>query len=48
MRKIRGRGCKQLQDDIQEKKRYWNFKEEALYRTFGGGELALEAVLGLS
>jgi hypothetical protein len=39
-RKMRGRRrrrCKQLLDDIQEKKRYWNFKEEALYRTLGRG-----------
>jgi hypothetical protein len=29
----RGRRCKQLLDDLKEKRRYWELKEEALYRT---------------
>jgi hypothetical protein len=29
----RGRRCKQLLDDLKEKKRYWTLKEEALGRT---------------
>jgi hypothetical protein len=29
----RGRRCKQLLDDLREKKRYWKLKEEALDRT---------------
>jgi hypothetical protein len=29
----RGRRCKQLLDDLKEKRRYWKFKEEALDRT---------------
>jgi hypothetical protein len=29
----RGRRCKQLLDDIKEKRRYWKFKNEALDRT---------------
>jgi hypothetical protein len=29
----RGRICKQLLDDIKEKRRYWKLKEEALDRT---------------
>jgi hypothetical protein len=30
----RGRRCKQLLDDLKEKRRYWKLKEEALDRTF--------------
>jgi hypothetical protein len=30
---IRERRCKQLLDDLKEKRRYWKLKEEALYRT---------------
>jgi hypothetical protein len=38
----RGKRRKKLLDDLKEKKRYWNFKEEVLDRTawrtcFGGG-----------
>jgi hypothetical protein len=29
----RGRRCKQLLDDLKEKRRYWKFKEEALDHT---------------
>jgi hypothetical protein len=29
----RGRRCKQLLDDLKEKRRYWKLKEEALDRT---------------
>jgi hypothetical protein len=29
----RGRRCKQLLDDVKEKRRYWKLKEEALDRT---------------
>jgi hypothetical protein len=29
----RGRGRKQLLDDLKEKRRYWKLKEEALDRT---------------
>jgi hypothetical protein len=29
----RGRRRKQLLDDLKEKRRYWKFKEEAIYRT---------------
>jgi hypothetical protein len=29
---IRGRWCKQLLDDLKEKRRYWKLKEEALDR----------------
>jgi hypothetical protein len=29
----RGRSCKQLLDDLKEKRRYWKLKEEALDRT---------------
>jgi hypothetical protein len=28
-----GRGCKQLLDDLKEKRGYWKLKEEALDRT---------------
>jgi hypothetical protein len=29
----RGRRCKQILDDLKEKRRYWKLKEEALDRT---------------
>jgi hypothetical protein len=29
----RGRRCKQLLDDLKEKRRYWKLEEEALDRT---------------
>jgi hypothetical protein len=29
----RGRRCKQLLDDLKDKRRYWKLKEEALDRT---------------
>jgi hypothetical protein len=31
--RIQGRRCKQLLDDLKETRRYWNLKEEVLYRT---------------
>jgi hypothetical protein len=34
----RGRSRKQLLDDLQEKRRYWKLKEEALDRTVCGTE----------
>jgi hypothetical protein len=39
----RGRRCKQLLDDLREKRRYWKLKEEALNHTlwrnrFGTGD----------
>jgi hypothetical protein len=42
----RGRRRKQLLDDLKEKRRYWNLKEEALYPLCG--ELALEEATDLS
>jgi hypothetical protein len=32
----RGRRCKQLLDDLKEKKGYWKLKEEALHPTLLG------------
>jgi hypothetical protein len=32
----RGRKCKQLLDDLREKRIYWKLKEEALDRTLWG------------
>jgi hypothetical protein len=42
----RGRRCKQLLDDLKEKRRYWKLKEEALDRTLW--ELSLEEATNLS
>jgi hypothetical protein len=42
----RGRGRKQLLDDLKEKRRYWKLKEEALDRTLW--RTRLEAVTDLS
>jgi hypothetical protein len=42
----RGRKRKQLLDDLKEKRRYWNLKEEALDHICG--ELALEEATDLS
>jgi hypothetical protein len=36
MTRRRGRRCKQLLDDVKEKRRYWTLKEEALDRTVWG------------
>jgi hypothetical protein len=41
----RGRRRKQLLDDLKEKRRCWNLKEEALDRTYG--EIALEEATDL-
>ena len=30
---IRGRGCKQLLDDLKEEKVYWKLNEKPLHRT---------------
>ena len=40
VRKRRGRRCKQLPDDVKERKRCWKLKKEALDRFYE--ELALE------
>jgi hypothetical protein len=40
----RGRRYKQLLDGLKEKKRYWNFKQEALH---GTGELVLEETMDM-
>jgi hypothetical protein len=42
----RGRRCKQLLDDLKEKRRYWKLKEKALDRTYR--ELTLEEATDLS
>jgi hypothetical protein len=43
----RGGMCKQLLDDVEEKRRYCNLKEDGLDRTLSG-ELALEGDMDLS
>jgi hypothetical protein len=46
VRKRRGRRCKQLLDDVKEKRRYWILKEEAVDRFYE--ELALEEAVDMS
>jgi hypothetical protein len=46
VRKRRGRRCKQLLDDVKEKRSYWNFKEETLDRLYE--ELTLEKAVDIS
>jgi hypothetical protein len=46
VRKRRGRRCKQLLDDVKEKRRYWKLKKEALDRFCD--ELALEEAVDMS
>jgi hypothetical protein len=46
VREKRGRRCKQLLDDVKEKRRYWKLKEEAQDRFYD--ELAVEEGVDIS
>ena len=52
VRRRRGRGCKQLLDDLKERGEYWKLKEETLDRTlwktgFGRGNGLVRETTGL-